>query len=42
MARPDRARRLDGGRNFEIDTGHDLMITGPRAMADMLLKDAAA
>jgi pimeloyl-ACP methyl ester carboxylesterase len=27
---------------FEIDTGHDLMITEPRAVADMLLKIAAA
>lgn len=40
---PDaRARQLDGERNFEIDTGHDLMITEPRAVADMLLEIARA
>jgi pimeloyl-ACP methyl ester carboxylesterase len=37
-----RARQLDGERNFEIDTGHDLMITEPRAVADMLLEIARA
>ena len=31
-----RARQLDGDRNFEIDTGHDLMITEPDAVAAML------
>jgi pimeloyl-ACP methyl ester carboxylesterase len=36
-----RARQLDGDRNFEIDTGHDLMITEPKAVADMLLETAA-
>jgi len=35
-----RARQLDGDRNFEIDTGHDLMITEPREVADMLLEIA--
>ncbi|MFT3968033.1 MAG: alpha/beta hydrolase [Sphingobium sp.] len=35
-----RARQLDGERNFEIDTGHDLMVTEPRAVADMLLEVA--
>ena len=35
-----RARQLDGDRNFEIDTGHDLMITEPRKVADMLLEIA--
>jgi len=35
-----RARQLDGDRNFEIDTGHDLMITEPRKVADMLLEVA--
>jgi len=35
-----RARQLAGARNFEIDTGHDLMITEPRAVADMLLEIA--
>lgn len=40
---PDRrARQLDGDRDFEIDTGHDLMITEPRAVADMLIEIAAA
>jgi pimeloyl-ACP methyl ester carboxylesterase len=38
----DRARQLDGHRNFEIDTGHDLMITEPRKVAEMLLGVAAA
>lgn len=36
-----RARQLAGQRNFEIDTGHDLMITEPRKVADMLLAIAA-
>jgi pimeloyl-ACP methyl ester carboxylesterase len=36
-----RARQVDGDRNYEIDTGHDLMITEPRAVADMLLEVAA-
>jgi len=35
-----RARQLDGHRNFEIDTGHDLMITEPEAVATMLLEVA--
>jgi pimeloyl-ACP methyl ester carboxylesterase len=35
-----RARQLDGHRNFEIDTGHDLMITEPDAVATMLLEVA--
>jgi pimeloyl-ACP methyl ester carboxylesterase len=33
----DVARQTDGDRNVEIDTGHDLMITEPRAVADILL-----
>jgi len=33
----DRARQLEDHRNFEIDTGHDLMITEPRKVTDMLL-----
>ncbi|UVO54286.1 alpha/beta fold hydrolase [Sphingomonas sp. SUN039] len=37
----DRARQLDGHRNFEIDTGHDLMMTEPQRVADMLLEIAA-
>jgi pimeloyl-ACP methyl ester carboxylesterase len=37
-----RARQLDGVRNFEIDTGHDLMITEPKAVAEMLLQVASA
>ena len=36
-----RARQLDGDLNYEIDTGHDLMITEPRKVADMLLEIAA-
>jgi pimeloyl-ACP methyl ester carboxylesterase len=34
------ARQTEGERNVEIDTGHDLMITEPRAVADMLLEVA--
>lgn len=30
-------RALSGGRYHEIDTGHDLMISEPRAVADLLL-----
>jgi hypothetical protein len=37
-----RARQLDGVRNFEIDTGHDLMITEPGAVAEMLFEIAAS
>ena len=37
-----RARQLDGARNLEIDTGHDLMITEPQAVARMLLEIARA
>jgi hypothetical protein len=37
----DRAKQLDGHRNFEIDTGHDLMMTEPRKVADMLLEVAS-
>lgn len=36
-----RARQLDGHRNFEIDTGHDLMITEPDQVTAMLLEVAA-
>jgi hypothetical protein len=32
------ARQLDGDRNWEIDTGHDLMITEPDVVAEMLLR----
>jgi pimeloyl-ACP methyl ester carboxylesterase len=32
------ARAYDANRVWEIDTGHDLMITEPRAVADMLLR----
>lgn len=35
-----KARQLDGDYNYEIDTGHDLMISEPRAVADMLLEVA--
>jgi pimeloyl-ACP methyl ester carboxylesterase len=37
----DRARQLDGHRNFEIDTGHDLMITEPDKVTAMFLEIAA-
>jgi len=41
MSTPERrAGQLDGDRNFEIDTGHDLMITEPKAVADLLLQMA--
>ena len=30
------------GRLWDVDTGHDLMITEPRAVADALLEIAAA
>ena len=32
------ARQLTGEHAWEIDTGHDLMITEPRAVADLLLQ----
>ena len=35
-----RARQLEGDRNFEIDTGHDLMITEPEAVTGFLLQVA--
>jgi pimeloyl-ACP methyl ester carboxylesterase len=35
------SRQTEGDRNYEIDTGHDLMITEPRAVADMLIEIAA-
>jgi pimeloyl-ACP methyl ester carboxylesterase len=35
-----RARQLQGDRNFEIDTGHDLMITDPEAVSKILLQPA--
>jgi hypothetical protein len=37
-----RARLLDGERVWEIDTGHDLMISKPAAVTEMLLKLAEA
>ena len=33
-----RSRALDGDRVWEVDTGHDLLITEPDAVAAMLLK----
>jgi pimeloyl-ACP methyl ester carboxylesterase len=38
----DRSRQLVGHRNFEIDTGHDLMITEPQKVTEMLLEVASA
>jgi len=38
----DRAKQVDGHRNFEIDTGHDLMMSEPRKVTDMLLKVASS
>jgi pimeloyl-ACP methyl ester carboxylesterase len=37
----DRARQLAGARNYEIDTGHDLMITEPQKVTEVLLEIAA-
>ena len=34
-------RQLDADRLWEIDTGHDLMVTEPRAVVDMLLRLAS-
>jgi hypothetical protein len=31
-------RARDAGRLWDIDTGHDLMITEPQAVADLLLR----
>lgn len=33
-------RQLKGDRNYEVDTGHDLMVTEPRKVADILLEIA--
>jgi hypothetical protein len=43
LATRDRARleRLSDGRVWDIDTGHNLMITEPRKVADALLRVAA-
>jgi hypothetical protein len=35
------ARTLDADNVWEIDTGHDLVITEPAAVAEMLLRIAA-
>jgi hypothetical protein len=32
----DRLRQLSNGRLWDIDTGHDLMITEPRKVAELL------
>lgn len=37
----DQGRQTDGHRNFEIDTGHDLMITEPLKVTEILLEVAA-
>jgi hypothetical protein len=40
---PDRTEPARAaGRLWDIDTGHDLMITEPAAVADLLLRVAAA
>ncbi len=36
-----RARQLDGENNWEVDTGHDLMITEPAVVAELLLRLAS-
>jgi pimeloyl-ACP methyl ester carboxylesterase len=38
---PVRRRALDADRVWEIDTGHDLMVTEPQAVAEMLLRLAS-
>lgn len=35
------ARQVDGDRNYEIDTGHDLMVTEPDWLASTLIEIAA-
>jgi hypothetical protein len=37
FASPRRARAVAAGRVWDVDTGHDLMITEPKAVADLLL-----
>lgn len=37
----DRPKQLAGHRNYEIDTGHDLMMTEPEKVTAMLLEVAA-
>lgn len=37
---PDRARQLSGRRNYEVATGHDLMITEPKKVTEILLEIA--
>lgn len=37
-AEVDRSKQLAGHRNFEIDTGHDLMMTEPEKVTEMLLE----
>jgi pimeloyl-ACP methyl ester carboxylesterase len=40
---PERiAKAKDAGRLWDVDTGHDLMITEPQAVADLLLRVAVA
>lgn len=36
-----RAKQMSGHRNFEIDSGHDLMITEPDTVTEMLLEIAS-
>lgn len=36
------ASAAEAGRVWDIDTGHDLMITEPKAVADLLLRVASA
>lgn len=38
----DRARQLSGHRNYEVDTGHDLMLTEPRKVTEILLEIAGS
>jgi hypothetical protein len=38
---PDDIAWMGAGRLWDIDTGHDLMITEPQAVADLLLRLAS-
>ena len=42
MTPPAWPRPAEAGRVWDVDTGHDLMITEPKAVADLLLRVAGA
>lgn len=41
LADPNVAKARDAGRLWDIDTGHDLMISEPKQVADLLIRAAA-